>query len=447
MGATVASLNFVLKKLQHSIRRMVGPDVSSSSALAPAVAGPAGPLIDVKQLIESLSHEELLRSADEYFSRMTLRSEQCWKPFSNPEHAPHLTRHLGLVLEAADLFRGARVIEFGCGTGWLTIGLAQMGCDAIGVDISPAALALAREVRGEREFPRGGKAGFRLYDGKRLPFPDASVDRIVCYDAFHHVPDQALTLREFARVLRPGGRAAFIEPGPEHSKTAASQAEMANHKVIENDVSMVEVARFAAEAGLEAPRMLVQFQRPFVVDVAEFNAWAEKGIPMAQGALMWKTLGQQLTVGQCFWIAKGEPVLDSRRRHGLGAVIELRSAHVAQRRRARVVELEVEVRNTGSALWRTDGLAGRVTLGVQLLDAQGQRLNAGHGRIALPDGPVAPGQSRVVRGTVACPQRRDYTLRIDLVAELVAWFSHHGFASPVLLASSDIGESERSRRA
>jgi hypothetical protein len=56
--------------------------------------------IDVQRLIRELSDEELLRGADAYFAKMSLASEQCRKPFSNPSDAVHLTRHLGLLLEA-----------------------------------------------------------------------------------------------------------------------------------------------------------------------------------------------------------------------------------------------------------------------------------------------------------------------------------------------------------
>jgi len=167
-----------------------------------------------------LGDEELLASADAYFATMTLASEQCWKPFSNPADVIHLTRHPGLVLEAAQLFRGARVLDFGCGTGWLTLALAQTGCDATGVDISPAAIDLANELT--LKPPRAGRnaVAFRVYHGTRLPLADASMERIVCFDAFHHLRDPGGRLQEFSRVLVPGGFAAFIEPGPHHSKTA-----------------------------------------------------------------------------------------------------------------------------------------------------------------------------------------------------------------------------------
>ena len=94
------------------------------SAPAP---GPLPPgFIDVRDRIRELSHEDLLAGADGYFAGLTLESPQCRKPFSDPAQAVHHFHHLSLLLQAAELFRGARVLEFGCATGWLSLGLAQM---------------------------------------------------------------------------------------------------------------------------------------------------------------------------------------------------------------------------------------------------------------------------------------------------------------------------------
>ena len=392
--------------------------------------------IDVKRLIAELTDEELMRSADEYFATMKPTSEQCRKPFSNPSDSIYLTRHLGLVLEAADLFRGARVLEVGCGTGWLSIGLAQMGCDAVGVDISPAAIALAESLKASRGPAQSGTVEFMAYDGKTLPLPDESVDRVICYDAFHHVRDQAATIREFARVLKNGGRVAFLEPGPNHSKTPMSQAEMANHKVIENDVSMDEIARFAAEAGLDKPQMLVQFQQPFTIEVDEFNAWAADGIPKDSATRLMKTLQAQLTNGQCFFVYKGQPTLDSRRPDGLAAHIELVSARRAPHGTGTGIKLRLKLRNTGQREWITAGVAaGQVNLGVHVLDADGQLLDNNFARLRLPQGPVLPGQEVTVEGTLREPELEHYRLRLDLVAEMVAWFGDLGQTRPVQVDS------------
>lgn len=400
--------------------------------------------IDVRRLIAELDDDTLMRSADAYFARMTLASEQCRKPWGNPADAVHQTRHLGLVLEAADLFRGARVLDFGCATGWLTTGLSQMGCHAIGVDIAPSALKLAEASKAARPPAQGaGTLEFRAYDGHCLPLEDASLDRIVCHDAFHHVRDQRATLMEFARVLKPGGRAAFIEPGPEHSRTPQSQAEMARYAVIENDVDMAEVTRHALEAGFEKPRLLVQWQQPFTVEADDFQAWVRNGIPRAWAARAIETLQQQLTNGQCFFLVRRGPAdagPDSRRAEGLAAELKLVRAARVPPAQGRGIQLTVQVRNSGSSNWLTAGGAGQVNLGVHLLDAAGRVVDDNFARLKLPAGiaSVAPGETVTVSGTIRVPDLPIYTLHLDMVAELVAWFAQRGDTQAVDVRSSDL---------
>jgi len=421
----------LLKKLVRAIKPLLAPR---------PVHDPE--FIDVQRLIRELSDDDLLRSADAYFAKMGPASEQCHKPFSNPGHAAHLNRHLGLLFDAADLFRGARVLDFGCATGWLTIGMGQMGCDAVGVDISPNALKLAEAMKAARPKVNGaGPVEFMAYDGQRLPLPDASVDRIVCFDAFHHVRDQRATIAEFSRVLKRGGRVAFMEPGPNHSKTPQSQAEMARFKVIENDVRMEDITRHALDAGMDRPQMLIQFAQPITVGVDEFNTWSRGGIARGWASRALDQLERQLTDGQCFYILKGDPIeadSDSRRADGLAAQLTVRKAVRVGEGAGHGIRLEIVARNTGRRTWLSASMAGQVNLGVHLLDADGRVLDNNYARLKLPGGPVEPGEEAVLSGTLRWPPYEDFALRLDMVAELVTWFGDRDRSQRVTIASKDI---------
>ena len=54
-------------------------------------------------------------------------------------------------------------------------------------------------------------------DGGALSFKDQSFGNSICFDALHHMKDYPKTLEEMYRILVPGGRAIFIEPGAKHS--------------------------------------------------------------------------------------------------------------------------------------------------------------------------------------------------------------------------------------
>jgi SAM-dependent methyltransferase len=389
-------------------------------------------MIDVSALMARLTEAELLDAADAYFSGLTIESEQCYKPFSNIADSVYLHRHLSLLLQSADLFRGADVLDFGCATGWLTLSLASLGCNAVGVDVAGSALALAGRLKERHGVRAGGSAAFLQYKGSRLPLGDESMDRVVCFDAFHHVRDQAATLAEFARVLRPGGRVAMLEPGPNHSKTAQSQMEMSRYKVIENDIDMKLVSAAAVEAGLQAPTMLVQMPVPIELPVNDFLEWDRAAeLPKQESQRLLKALAGSLTNTQSFFIVKpGSRPTDSRQPQALAATLRLVSAKPAAHHLG--WELVVSIKNTGEAVWRTQpGAVGRVNLGVQLIDENGVLKNRDYFRAALPSPALSPGDESLLE-FVLVAESPQCCFSMDLVAEHVCWFSEQGRTQPLV---------------
>jgi 2-polyprenyl-3-methyl-5-hydroxy-6-metoxy-1,4-benzoquinol methylase len=178
--------------------------------------------IDVRRLIAELPLEEHARRADASHADVTAEHWSFRKPFAPLAKAgPNLTR-LGAMLEAAELFPGLRVLEFGCGVAWLGRLLAEAGCHVTATDISPTALEAAAAHDARHRPHLAGRLRYLPYDGIRIDLPDAGLDRILCHEAFHHVPDQGGVLADFARLLAPTGRAVFMEPGPRHSSAESS---------------------------------------------------------------------------------------------------------------------------------------------------------------------------------------------------------------------------------
>ncbi|HVS20794.1 MAG TPA: class I SAM-dependent methyltransferase [Pyrinomonadaceae bacterium] len=109
------------------------------------------------------------------------------------------------IPEAADFAgaRGLRVLEIGCGLGTDGAQFAKAGADYTGVDLTDAAVDLAR-----KHFELLGLRGnFRTADAENLDFTDESFDLVYSHGVLHHTPDTARAVREIHRVLRPGGRA------------------------------------------------------------------------------------------------------------------------------------------------------------------------------------------------------------------------------------------------
>jgi SAM-dependent methyltransferase len=102
------------------------------------------------------------------------------------------------LLDAVGLRPGLRVLDLCCGQGNVSTALSARGCEVVGVDFSPAMLALARA--------QAPSATFIEADAQNLPFDDAVFDVVVSNLGICHVPDQPRALGQARRMLRPGGR-------------------------------------------------------------------------------------------------------------------------------------------------------------------------------------------------------------------------------------------------
>lgn len=400
----------------------MGAQAAAPVASAPPDPAPPDPgadpnMIDVAELIRGFDVAEHARRADEYFRDFDLNDARLHKPFFGMETLESLPR-LGVVLESLDLFAGARVLDFGGGSGWLSQYLALIGSRSTVVDVSRRILDLGRAYAAAR-FPEVvGKIDYLPFDGRRIDLPDASVDRVVCFDSFHHVPNQEEVLGEFHRVLTPEGRAVFSEPGPRHSRTAGAQWEMRTYGVIENDIKIEEIWERARRVGFQRIELALFLRRPVRCTLPEFESLAS--FDQAREVLQ-RVYDQGLKPVhddvRIFSLFKDPETLDSRRSAGLTAEIQATLEDLGGAWR-----IAGTVRNTGASIWRPSGeAAGDVNIGVILHRPDGTWAND-FTRIYYLDTPQAPGETRPFSIDLDKRQVGDAEVYLDLVAEWVAWF-------------------------
>jgi SAM-dependent methyltransferase len=102
---------------------------------------------------------------------------------------------------------GLRVLDAGCAGGRTSAWLVERGAEVVGLDASEELLRLARDRLPSASFVVGDLA-------ESLPFEDGSFDVVVAGLVMHYLRDWAPTLREFRRVLRPGGVVALSTHHP-----------------------------------------------------------------------------------------------------------------------------------------------------------------------------------------------------------------------------------------
>lgn len=101
-------------------------------------------------------------------------------------------------------------VDVGSGTGDLALSLlraSHRSSRVIGADLAPRMLEIARSRVG----PLARRYRAVIANAESLPFPDASVDRVVSAFTLRNIGDLPRALREMRRVLRPGGRAVLLE--------------------------------------------------------------------------------------------------------------------------------------------------------------------------------------------------------------------------------------------
>lgn len=365
-------------------------------------------------------------AADRYFAEREDQGFLLGKPYTDVDNFARRFFDIGVVAHWLRLAPGDVVMELGAGTCWLLHFLHRYGCPTIAVDVSPAALEMGRQL-----FERDPLTNWDLdpqflsYDGHRIPLPDGHVDKILLYDAFHHVPNQEEVLREMARVLKSGGLVVMCEPAPGHSHTKESRDEMDAWDVLENDIDVETLQQRALASGFS--RMtVVPIGLPLSVevpvgDLRDFLLGRELGHYWG----LWTTAMRTTTY---MVVYKGEFQPTTRNPDNLQARIEP-AAHRERLSAGDPIEFPVRITNTGDTRWLagTPDRRGTTQLAASLHRTDPDTcIDPKWSRTLLPRD-VPPGDHvtlHVVLPTIETPG--EYRIEFDVIAEHVCAFAERG---------------------
>ena len=121
--------------------------------------------------------------------------------------------HLRDILKFIEIKPQMKVLDLGCGSGYLTFSMAKENPEAniLGLDIVTKTLE-NNAAQAKKDFLYNLE--FKSYDGFKFPCADESFDLIVNRYALHHFPDIEQSMKEIARVLTPGGKLFISDPRP-----------------------------------------------------------------------------------------------------------------------------------------------------------------------------------------------------------------------------------------
>lgn len=369
-----------------------------------------------EQLDEDARHHLLTKP----FYDLDLRRRRFEGPGIDEDTRRHFCDFANMAAQLA-LPLEARILDLGCGPGWLVEYFARFGYDVTGIDISPGLVAAAQQRLAAVPFDLGRNGPLRcrvaVHDVESGPLPER-FDLIIAYDSLHHFEDERAVMRNVSAMLSDGGLFLVIEGERPHEDSDTGH----------------ELAYVMQEyATLESPfdrdyllGLLDEHGFLLVGDYVPVDGWFDRS-QLAQAvtpppAHYHYLLGKKVAAGR----ASAVPV--STAPANVRAAFSLLTPPPAQIAPGAPLLLEFEVQNTGDTVWLAGRAAeaGTVRFGLKILDASGQLVEEVHGLPPL-GGAMAPGERRRFFLRHRAPAgAAAYTLKLDLIVQQLFWFEQQG---------------------
>jgi SAM-dependent methyltransferase len=320
---------------------------------------------------------------------------------------------------------GARILDVGCGSGWLCEYFARLGYNVTGIDISPDLIQLARERVGRVPYDvdHAQPLTFRFleHDIEQAALPE-TFDIVICYDSLHHFEDERAVLRNISLMLEEGGLL-FVLEGDRPPTGSATEGEL---REVMQEYETLE-SPFSRDYLRE---LLEEHELALIGDYVSVNGLFERELMQGQSLTLQPSavnylLCKKLTAQRA---RQERRIPDSRAPNLLRARFSTSGEWANRLRPGSQLRLSFEVENAGDTLWLTSrsALKGYVRLALKIIDETGRVVDEVHGVPSLPRA-LAPGERVSLRLAHTAPQAPgSYTLKLDLISQDICWFEQHG---------------------
>jgi ubiquinone/menaquinone biosynthesis C-methylase UbiE len=148
---------------------------------------------------------------ERYYKETNFHNIKYSNPSSGPRHykVNPTYRIFSEMAKKLGNLEGKRILECGCGTGWVTAELSSLGAKVDAFDISQEAVERTKRRLFEKKLSRS--CIIRKLAAEKLDYPDNSFDYVIGFAILHHL-DLEKSMAEVYRVLKPSGLAMFAEP-------------------------------------------------------------------------------------------------------------------------------------------------------------------------------------------------------------------------------------------
>jgi ubiquinone/menaquinone biosynthesis C-methylase UbiE len=345
------------------------------------------------------------------------------KPFSGIEEAGSYCMQLGRLIGGLNLAKGMVTLDWGAGSCWLSEIMNKLGMKTISLDISKSALEVgAKLFKLDKRIDMSLNPQFIHYDGRKIPLPDESVDRIVISWAFHHIVNKIEILNEFYRVLKPNGIVGFMDAGLAYDESDMAKHEKETFGALEDNIDLEKLDVIATNIGFK--EILVTYSPESNLKFKFYN-YKKREQDKEQ---LFKSCLDYGSTHEVFFIIKGTPYKKDSATPGKNckALIEV----LKYSKLANSLEVTLKITNCGDTVFLHENNidAGTVFVGAHLYYNDKNLIKLDLARSRIPHD-IDPNNNFNLVFNV--PISNDFSghVEIDLVNEGHWWFKQKGTIS------------------